>query len=83
MRQVGCTWCANTMSRREAEEGRFPEQLPASSLGAEESQEWVVESASPEWVIKSTKVFLKIFIMKNTTYINLELLNYLLEVFNN
>ena len=62
-RQVGCVWCASRMSRREEEE-RFPEQLPPSRLGVDEGLEHLVEIASPECVVKGTKVlFLLMYVM--------------------
>ena len=56
LRQVGRAWCTNRMSRREEEEG-LSEQLPASSLEADEDHERVVESSSPEWVVKGKSLF--------------------------
>ena len=58
LRQVGRAWCTNRMSRREEEEG-LSEQLPASSLEADEDHERVVESSSPEWVVKGKSLFEK------------------------
>ena len=49
-------------SREEEEEGKFSEQLLASSLGTEEVHEWMIKSSSPEWVGKDTAVFLKNFV---------------------
>ena len=58
-RKAGYAWYTREMSSWE-EKKRFPEQSPASSLGADEDHKSVVESASPWSVVIGKSLFYKL-----------------------